>query len=384
MPELVVFQTERDTLYPLSLSRPAHSLIYSYRPILSHLKRGLGISPSCFILPQRLKGYMESREVNSKVNDSSTIRDSLFVNGCVRPSIEVLKSIADLAPGTALVSDNRIVAARLDSHPCDTPPLIGELEKQNVKMISAPQSSLLTPWLLIASMEAKLEGRGVVKGDGVSVEPPVYFDTTAGPVLVAEGAILEAFTRIQGPAIIGRNCVIHSARINGHTYIGEMSKIGGEVEASIVSAYTNKAHFGYLGHSYVGEWVNVGAGAVTSDLKNTYGPIRVNSDGRRVDTGMTKLGAVLCDYSKVAIGALIYAGKNVGTASHVYGLVDEDVPPFVSYNNRDTSTVKELNLDSVVETAKRMKARRGLLLSKDEEFLIRSCFEETAKERLNP
>ena len=141
--------------------------------------------------------------------------------------------------------------------------------------------------------------------------------------------------------------------MRGGTTIGENCRIGGEVENSIVYPHTNKAHLGYLGHSIVGEWVNLGAGSVTSDLKSTYGTVRVARGRGRVDTGLQKLGPMIADMAKVAIGALVYGGKSVGVSSHCAGRVDRDIPDFTSYDgHRDDSF--ELTLDSVIRTQSRM------------------------------
>lgn len=341
----------------------------------------MGTDPSGFILPDRLKKYFTERAGAPPSATHGAYRDALFLNSCARPATWVLRRVSELEFGTAIVSDGFVVAVRMESRGDDKPPEIEDLRKGGIKMLPAQEGSLLRPWDLVESLNTKLEGHGVIRGDGVTIEQPVYFDTNPGPVLIADGAVVEAFSRIQGPAILGRNCVIHSARINGHTYIGEMCKVGGEVESSVISSFTNKAHFGYVGHSYVGEWVNIGAGAVTSDLKNTYGHVRVSTPTGSLDTGLIKLGSFICDYSKVSIGALVYAGKRVGTGSHVYGLVDEDVPSFVRYGKYQGMGTTELRLESVIETARRMQGRRGISLSAGEEYLIRRCFEETSNER---
>jgi len=156
--------------------------------------------------------------------------------------------------------------------------------------------------------------------------------------------------------------------------------LGGEVENSIIMSHTNKAHLGYVGDSIVGEWVNLGAGSIFSNLKNTYGNVRVELERSRVDTGMLKLGAVIGDMSKVSIGALIFAGKSVGTASHVTNLVDRNVPPFTYFNGSSGKKV-ELLLASVIETQRRMMERRGMTLLKNEEDLIRKTFDRTRPER---
>ncbi len=211
------------------------------------------------------------------------------------------------------------------------------------------------------------------------VEAHTAFDTRLGPIVVSDGASVESFSRVAGPCFVGPKARVLSALVGGGTSIFESCKVGGQVENSIVSAFTNKAHHGYLGDSYVGEWVNLGAGSTFGNLKNTYGDVRVDVAGERRDTGLLKLGAAVGDMCKVSIGALVYAGKMLGTGCQASGLVDRNVPSFTFYSGK--AEMVELRVDSVVETQRRMMERRGLALTKAGEATIRSAFEATAHER---
>lgn len=212
------------------------------------------------------------------------------------------------------------------------------------------------------------------------VEDYVAFDVKLGPVVVGEEATIESFSRISGPCYIGPRTKVTSGLLRAGTSIFEGCKVGGEVENSIMMPHSNKAHLGYVGDSYIGEWVNLGAGSVFSNLKNTYGNVRTDVGGRRLDTGMMKLGPAIGDMAKVSIGATIFAGKKVGVGSHVTGLVDADVPSF-TYFDGERGRIVELLLSSVIETQRRMKERRGLTLSREEEELIRGVFRRTAGDR---
>lgn len=377
MVDLVIFEDDSNRMRPFNLTRPSYMLVYGYRTILSQVKRHLS-NPESFILPKRFESYYREQGVNVNPDESSLEGDKIYLNGSVRPEKDVLEKIAGMSQNSALISSGRVAALRVSRFSYE---LLNGMQAIKQKGIEIFEDDVLIkgPWELIAALGRGLEGRGVIYGERVQVEEPVYFDTARGPVLLAEGARIEAFSRIEGPALIGKNTVVHSARINGHTFIGDSCRIGGEVESSIVSSYSNKAHLGYLGHSYVGEWVNIGAGTITSDLKNTYGTVRMIVGEDRVDTGMIKLGSFLGDYSKSAINTSIYSGKKIGSGSHIYGIISNDVPAFVSYDGKD---VKELFIDSVIETARRMKRRRGQELSRGEEELIRLSYEEERKERM--
>jgi glucose-1-phosphate thymidylyltransferase len=153
--------------------------------------------------------------------------------------------------------------------------------------------------------------------------------------------------------------VIEHAAIKHGVAIGHTTKIGGEVEASIIEAYSNKQHHGFLGHSYLGSWINLGAGTSNSDLKNTYGQVNMEYAGRKVSTGMQFVGAVIGDYAKTAVNTSIFTGKLIGACSMVYGFVTTNVPSFVNYA-RVFGQVSEAPVDVLVATQRRMFARRGV------------------------
>ncbi|MEM3185275.1 MAG: putative sugar nucleotidyl transferase [Conexivisphaerales archaeon] len=384
MPDLVLFQTERDALYPFSLSRATYSIYYGYRTILSMIRHGLG-SPFAAILPKRLVSYYRERERNLVINPDKLTGDTLLINSAIRPLPGVLQRLNELKNGQFIACNGNIAAARLSSLSENSDFTVltpNTLKSYGLEMLQANDMMIQGPWELIGQLRSGLEGKGVIYGTSVQTEEYVHFDTSTGPILIADNVRIEAFSRIQGPAIIGKNTVLHSARVNGYTLIGENCRIGGEVEFSIISSYSNKAHFGYIGHSYVGEWVNMGAGSVTSDLKNSYGNVRVTMQGKSLDTGMVKLGSFISDYAKISINAMLYAGKKVGTASHVHGLLDGDAPAFVIYGKSLGMGVAELAIERAVEIARRMKSRRNLELSKGEEDMLRACFEETKGERI--
>jgi UDP-N-acetylglucosamine diphosphorylase/glucosamine-1-phosphate N-acetyltransferase len=153
---------------------------------------------------------------------------------------------------------------------------------------------------------------------GATIEPYVVFDTTAGPILIRNGAIISAFTRITGPCYVGENATIVGDRI-ANCSIGEVSKIRGEISSSIVLGHSNKGHTGFVGHSYLGRWVNLGAGTTTSNLKNTYGTIQLwTPDGLR-DTQQQFLGTLFGDHVKTGIGTMLTTGTVLGCGANIYG-----------------------------------------------------------------
>ena len=170
----------------------------------------------------------------------------------------------------------------------------------------------------------------LVIAEDAEIEPFVVADTRKGPVLIDRSAIIHSFSRLEGPCYIGRESWILGAKLRSGT-IGPGCRIGGEFEASIVQGHANKYHDGFLGHSYLGEWVNLAAGTHTSDLRNDYGPVRVIVDGQRVASGKTKIGSYIGDHSKTALAALLNTGTSIGAFCNVLpngGMVPQVVPSF--------------------------------------------------------
>jgi hypothetical protein len=166
------------------------------------------------------------------------------------------------------------------------------------------------------------------------------------------------------------------------SYIGYNCRIGGEVEHSVISDHTNKAHAGFIGHSYIGEWVNIGAMTTTSDLKMTYGNIKMSrGKNKKIDTGQNKIGSFFADMVKTSIGTLIYSGRRIGVSSHLHGLVAQDVPSFIIYGTSIGARNVELQIDSIIETQRKMMRRRSQKMTKAYEQMIKDLFARTALDR---
>jgi UDP-N-acetylglucosamine diphosphorylase/glucosamine-1-phosphate N-acetyltransferase len=230
---------------------------------------------------------------------------------------------------------------------------------------------------------ADLRGSKFSFADSVEIESFVTIDSRTGPVIVADGVEIQSFSRISGPCFIGKSSQVKSAMIRGGCSIGSNCKVAGELEESIIFGYTNKSHDGFLGHSVVGSWVNLGAQTTNSDLKNTYGKISVNVGGKQVGTESIKVGVFIGDQAKTAIGTMITSGRKVGVGSQVFGTVLEDVPSFTIFaKSLGAKKSTELYLESAILTQRRMMERRGISMTDDYADLIRSIFEMTARERI--
>jgi len=215
---------------------------------------------------------------------------------------------------------------------------------------------------------------------GATVEAGVVMDAAQGPIYIEEGVRIRPPTIVDGPSYIGRGTTIDGAKIRGGCSIGPVCRIAGEIEESIIHGFTNKHHEGFIGHSYIGEWVNLGALTTTSDLKNTYGTVKVCIDGKEIDTGKIKVGSFMGDHTKTGIGTLLDTGCVMGVAVNLFG--GGRTPRFIpSFSWGGGSEFKENRLDKVLEVARIVMERRGIQQTPSERDLLKKVYQLTLKER---
>ena len=235
--------------------------------------------------------------------------------------------------------------------------------------------------LLGANMEAGAPKGAIVVGTqpifverGALVEPSVCFDTTEGPILIRAGAQVQAFTRLVGPLYVGEHNILTTGRIAASS-IGETCKVHGEVSNTIFLGHSNKGHDGFIGHSMLGRWVNLGAGTITSNLKNTYGDVQMWTPEGTRDTGMQFLGTMFGDHTKTGIGLRLTTGCVLGAGANVFGSTTppKAVAPF-SWGEAGAFTA--FRLDKFLETAERMMARRDVVLDDGMRAQLQAAFEQ--------
>ena len=222
---------------------------------------------------------------------------------------------------------------------------------------------------------AKVGNEPVLMGGEVSLAPGVVLDTTSGPILLADGVTVMANSVIQGPCSVGAHSTIKiAAKIYHGTSIGPWCKVGGEVENSIILGYSNKQHDGFLGHSYLGAWVNLGADTNTSDLKNNYGEIRVTLRGEEIDTGQMFLGSLIGDHSKTGINTMLNTGTVIGPFANIFGggFPPKEIPP---YSWCDVQEIVPYRLDKGLELAARVMKRRNVELTEEERGVLVYLYE---------
>lgn len=214
------------------------------------------------------------------------------------------------------------------------------------------------------------------------IEPYVVADMTRGPIVIDDNTVVAAFSRLEGPCYIGPGAQLLGAKIRGGTTVGPCCRVGGEVEASILHGFSNKYHEGFLGHSYVGEWVNLGAGTHNSDLRNDYGPVNVPMPAHSVATGLAKVGCFIGDHVKTGLGTLINTGSHLGAFSNLLPagrLAPKYVPAFSAWWNGQLC--EPFDLPQLLQTAERMMQRRGRQLVPEQAALYEALHAVTAHER---
>lgn len=197
--------------------------------------------------------------------------------------------------------------------------------------------------------------------NGASVEPMVIADASAGPILVRRGAHIQAFTRLVGPCIIGEDVVVVGGRIAACS-IGERAKVHGELSSTIFIGHANKGHDGFVGHSVIGRWANLGAGTITSNLKNSYGTVSLWTPEGSRDTKLQFLGSLLGDHVKTGIGTRLTTGCVVGAGASIFGssLPPKAVAPFAW---GEAPRWESFALQRFLVVAERVMARRDVSLT---------------------
>lgn len=219
----------------------------------------------------------------------------------------------------------------------------------------------LSPFDAEGHRHAAVIGEGPVRvGRDVRVQPFVAFNTLKGPIVIDHGVEINAHAVVYGPCYIGPNTVLHNRADVGCSAVGPRCKLGGEVNVCVFQGLSNKSHSGYLGHSVVGEWVNLGASTVTSNLKNTFGEVAMRTDpvGVPEKTGRQFLGSILGDHVRTAIGTRLMTGSCVHTGAMVAvsGYAPKCVPRFAFLTDAGD---QRYVLDKFVLIADRMMQRRG-------------------------
>ncbi|MCD6529632.1 hypothetical protein J7L06_05035 [Candidatus Bathyarchaeota archaeon] len=408
--------TEYENLLPLVYMRPVFGLKAGMKTLFERVEEYFKGSRKALFVREYLVDYVKAY-YEYPVNESDVIdEDVLFLNGSLVMDNQLYRVISSkISEGVAATLDGRLLAIHLperkarelvDRFRGEPWPnsLLKGLPLKRVELTGS--STVRYPWDLVSMNSMLLErdfrdsGLGGVRegyldpkavvygheenlylGENSRVEGYVVLDVRKGPIYIGEDVEVHSHSRITGPAYIDKGTKVYSALIREGTSIGPVCRVGGEVSETIFHGFDNKYHSGYIGHSYLCEWVNIGAGTVVSDLKNTYGTVKMRFGDRRVDTKLMKIGCFISDHSKLSIGTMVYSGKRIGFFSHVHGFVTEDVPSFTIWAKSLGAEPVELRLESAIETQRRVYGRRNVKQTEVDVDLLKRIYRLTVEER---
>lgn len=403
---------KRTCFYPLALSRPIWELRCGMTSLGEKLVARLQPRDvACFVPPYMAAAYR--RQTPWPVNDPQSLQGDhlLLVDARVKtvpqqltpPGPSRLVCDADGEVLCARIAQTDLAKLQTDSIEA----LLDSARRQFPKDSAANVPTWNYTWDLVLANSSQLiddfaaAGRSGIEGvveqpaamrgsardiyvaPGARVHPMAVLDAEHGPITIDEGAQIHPFTRIEGPCYIGRRSILLGAKCRSGNSIGPMCRIGGEVEESIVHAYSNKYHDGFLGHAYVGQWVNLGALTTNSDLKNDYSSVSMVLDGHTsIDTGSPKVGAVIGDHAKTSIGTLLNTGAYVGAMTLLVGsgsLLPKFIPSFTWCLKGAISP--GAGKDRLCATAKIVMARRHCQWTEADDALWDGVFALTVPKR---
>jgi len=407
-----VFEDElHDGFLPIAYTRPVYDLLCGMRTLFQKIEAAY---PGCDVRHLCRPHLIRIATTGGRLalvggrDSSRTPGTVLFVNGRILADDSLSELISPDGEDSLFVAGETLAAARLSGPRLaiatkwiaeqDTSSILASLSHE-VPVERIELTMVRYPWDLVnangeqirsdfqqlhagepgeihasAAMYAR---ENIIVAAGAEVMAGAVIDARDGPVIIDIGARVEPFSFIQGPAYIGPHSRIVTARVRENTSIGPFCRIGGEVESSVFLGYSNKYHDGFAGHSYFGEWVNLGALTTTSDLKNTYGTIRVDIQGNQVDTGLTKLGAIVGDHVKLGIGVLLNSGSTIGTGCNLFGggMLPKLIPCFIWGGNGE---YQEYDFERMLETAQIAMSRRDVEQTEAHNEVLRYIFEVTA------
>jgi len=389
---LILFDdVHRDRLLPLVFTRPVCDLRLGILTIREKWEKVIGGNSSTITQPY-LTGKYPTHEAD----------DNLVINGAVCPNEDLVAAVGGLAPGQWIGSSDTLIAGRLDRKSLQT--FIRDRKSQTDSSYNKPANSITRMWDIFHLNDSELRkdfdlltrgrqsssinktntvlGDDIFLDDGAKVEASVL-NSVEGPIYIGKDAEVMEGSLIRGPfALCEGSTLKMGSKIYGPTTIGPHCKVGGEVKNSVIMAYSNKAHDGFLGNSVIGEWCNIGADSNNSNLKNNYSNVKVWDYATQdyINSGTQFCGLFMGDHSKCGINTMFNTGTVVGVSANVFGagFTSTHIPSF-TWGGIDES--KEYNVDVALKVARAVMARRDVELDEATEQILRHVFEITARDR---
>ncbi|HCU13124.1 MAG TPA: hypothetical protein DGB72_13450 [Gemmatimonadetes bacterium] len=366
---------------PFALTRPGSELRAGTSLIRRRWERATGLKSAGFISSPHLAHFEEGNAPPSVAHKSELPAGSVLVNTrCVIPidlklerfdllmcegaacAVKLARAfpVSQFADGTidigsiqTTLGGQRIKGRWIN----DVWDFIGTLAEQLMEDIPLRAKSLGES---AKTKAVKVGDHGIFVEEGAQIGPQVVLDASVGPILIRSGAVIAPFTHLVGPISVGRDSQILGDRVAASS-IGDRCKVHGELSNSIFLGHGNKTHTGFVGHSYLGRWVNLGALTTTSNMKNTYGPVQLWTPSGVRNTGQQFLGTFFGDHAKTGIGTMLTTGSVIGAGANVYGgnMPRKVVPPFAWGDGEPYDT---FDITKFLAVAERAMARRQIEL----------------------
>ena len=324
-----------------------------------------------------------------------------LINGSVCPTPKLVQAVKNLSVNQVLVCNDNIIAmskTREDfiSEGDDIEKI--EVEEDFIKLNNVWDIYVYNDRAIREDFELITKGRksqtisstnklinpeNIFVEEGASIE---YASLNAknGPIYIGKNAEIMEGAVVRGPFAMGEHAVLKlNAKIYGGTTIGPYAKVGGELDSVVIFGYSNKAHDGFIGHSVIGEWCNLGADTNASNLKNTYDEVRLYDIEKStfVPTGQVFCGTIFGDHSKCGINVMFNTGTVVGISSNIYGAgYQRNFIPSFAWGGTNTG-LKLYQLDKAIEVNERMMQRRGLVMSEEDKKILQHIFNQTLKNK---
>ncbi|MEW6680410.1 MAG: putative sugar nucleotidyl transferase, partial [bacterium] len=394
---IIVFEDENySRFYPISLSKPTYSLLSGAKTNLERIKHHF----SDFEIFTICRPYLANR------SEIPHFDKAILINGsCVfqKKDLGFIKELKNSNPSIAYVKNGIPIAIVLSQEEFrerlkDTSEDFSKKIIEGLKTIEIDILTFSYIWdlifhnqeLIISDFDEYFKDKGlqgnigdsfiygkeIFADNNISADTFSVIDSREGPVIIGKGVSIKPFTYLKGPAFIGDECKLVGGKISGSSF-GSGCRIGGEVENSIIIGNSNKYHEGFLGHSYIGEWVNLGALATNSDLKNNYSEISVQQNGIITKTKRIKIGCFIGDHSKIGIGVCLNTGVVIGFSCNLFGgglIMEKEIPSFAWGND---FLRRCFSLENAIKTAKIVLERRNFTFDNKALQLFKYIFDES-------
>lgn len=391
---IILFDSEaREHLLPLTFTRPIADLRIGILTIREKWEKYLNEKSSTITVD-----YL------SKLFPAQIEETNLLINATICPDADLLAAINKLETNEALVAGEDILVIKADRNTTESF-ASGNLSGFGKKPYDAEVATVTRPWDIFKKNKEELEKdfKLITKGrqslpvsssntiigtgeifleESAKVEASIL-NTTSGPIYIGKDAEIMEGSMVRGPlALCEHSALKLGTKIYGPTTVGPHSKVGGEVNNSVIIGYSNKGHDGFLGNSVLGEWVNIGADSNNSNLKNNYDEVRLwNYRAERFEkTGLQFCGLIMGDHSKCGINTMFNTGTVVGVSANVFGAgFPRNFIP--SYSWGGAAGFTEYKFEKAMETSERMMERRGITLDENGREMLKTVYDLTKKYR---